>query len=113
MLMCAADLLDSRVYECLPVMGRAPLPCAENMFDQGLFSCDYGRFVQMCLLQHASGIDRHRQSGDVARFVGSQEEHRIADIHGLDPADWKHVHELGGDGEIVRSRRLEVGPEEL
>jgi hypothetical protein len=58
------------------------------------------------LLEHASGVDRHGESGDIPRFIGGQKEHRVTDVDWLDPSDGEHVHELSGDGQILLARIL-------
>lgn len=55
------------------------------------------------LLEVATCIDGERKSCDVTGFVRGQEQHGIADVLGLHPADRQYVHELRGGLQILRS----------
>ena len=65
------------------------------------------------LLEHAPCVDGHGKAGDVAGLVRGEEQHGVADVDGFDPANREHVHELRGDGQVVRARVREVGAEEF
>src|SRR5690349_10239048 len=64
------------------------------------------------LFQHASRVDRDGEACHVAGFIRGQEQHGIADVDRLDPADRQHVHQLCDHGHIVGTRVLQVWPEQ-
>jgi alpha-ketoglutarate-dependent taurine dioxygenase len=57
----------------------------------------------VCLLQHASRVNRDGKTCDIASFVGGEEQYGVADVYRFNPADGQHVHELGSDGEVIRT----------
>ena len=60
------------------------------------------------LLQAAAGIHWERNAGDVARFVGGQEQHRVGDVFWGHPGDRQDVEALAHRRKIVRPGGLIV-----
>src|SRR6266496_4588494 len=56
-------------------------------------------------LEVAAAIDAQLHAGDVARLVGGEEQHGVADVNRLDPGDRHGLH--GREGELgVRAGRM-------
>src|SRR3984885_3318450 len=50
-----------------------------------------GAAVAGLLLEQFARVDRQRDPGDVARLVGGEPQHRVGDVHRLDPGDRQGV----------------------
>ena len=60
------------------------------------------------LFQAAAGVDGKRDAGDVAGFVGGQEQHRVADVHRRRPTGSAAC---GRSGRSGRGRRARDSPD--
>src|SRR5689334_1408975 len=67
----------------------------------------------LSLFQAAAAVDRERDTGDVTRLVGGQEQHGVCDVLRLHPADRQRVHQLSDDLHVLGARVLQVWTEQL
>src|SRR6201997_2289078 len=65
------------------------------------------------LFQAATRIDRQGDTRDVARLVGGEEQHRVADVNRVHPWGGQHVEHLTDRGHVVGTRVLQIRPEQL
>ena len=83
--------LDAGGPDCPKPVQRGTIGMTEGTANcVTLSSAHLNRFVRQAFHYATSmlpGVNRHRRAGDVAGLVGGQEQHRVADVHRLDPAD--------------------------
>ena len=72
-----------------------------------LFSRKFNSYSDRASLQAAARVDRQWDSGDVTRFVGGQEQHRVADVAGTAPTERAG---RGTSGRSARCRRARDCP---
>src|SRR6516162_1107168 len=70
-------------------------------------------FTDRMLLKAATRIDGQGHAGDVARLVGGEEQHGVADVHRFHPRDRQRVEQLTDRRHVVGPRAFQVGPEHL
>src|SRR6516164_4572334 len=69
--------------------------------------------VEVVPLQVSAGVHPQLHAGDVAGLVGGEEQHRVADVHWLDPRDRHGLLDVERGGGVFLGRVLQVRPEGL
>src|SRR5580698_7310540 len=62
-------------------------------------------------LEVAAGVHPQLHPGDIARLVGGEEQHRVADVHGLDPRDRHRLLAVERGSRVFSRRVLQVRAE--
>jgi hypothetical protein len=118
-----APLLGEHTHKVLTALGLTDAEIAELIEDGSSARCSGSVGAErLCaeqtlgpanppgLLEAAARVDRQGHTGDVARLVGGEEEHRVADVDGLDPGDGQGMEQVADRRHVVGARVLQIRP---